>query len=359
MRSIKEAGNLNNKRVIVRTDWNVPVENGQVTDTSRILASLETIKFILDEGGKVIVISHFGREGNSLRPAFDEFNAIIPATFVEDPFSTPLPEDGVVVIENIRKWAEEKENNEEFGKKLARLGDIYVNDAFPSSHDKHASIVGIPKYIPGFAGFGLMREVENLSKAFNPPHPFLFILGGAKFDTKLPLIEKFSALADDVFVGGALANDIFKAKGLNVGKSVVSEGIDVSGIASNENILLPIDIETDSHHIKEPGEVDDDEKIYDAGPKTIEMLKSKIENSKFILWNGPLGDYEKGFTKTTQELARILGESKAETIIGGGDTLAAIKDLNIEKEFTFLSTAGGAMLEFLALGTLPGIEALN
>lgn len=366
MKSIKEAGNLTDKKVIVRTDWNVPVENGQVTDTSRILASLETIKFILDAGGSVIVISHFGRSGDSLEPVFQEFSHIIPAVFVKNPFNTEdaakitnLKPGEVAVIENIRKWPEEESNDESFAKRLADLGDLYVNEAFSNSHREHASIVGIPKFLPHFAGFGLTREVENLDKAFNPPHPFLFILGGAKFDTKLPLIEKFLSIADFVFVGGALANDLFKARGLNVGQSVVSEGIDVSSFAHNPKINIPIDIETDTHHFKKLDEVENTEKIYDAGPETIKMLAEKINNAKFVLWNGPLGDYEKGFNKATEELAKILGTSKAETIIGGGDTLAAIKNLKIEKEFTFLSTAGGAMLEFLANGTLPGIEALK
>ena len=343
---------------MVRVDWNVPVENGQVTDTSRILASLETIKYILDASGKVIIISHFGREGDSLRPAFEAFNEIIPAVFVTDPF-LEKKDESVVVIENIRKWPEEEKNDEEFARKLAALGDIYVNDAFSNSHRAHASMVGIPKFLPHFAGFGLLREVENLSKAFNPPHPFLFALGGAKFDTKIPLIEKFLGIADEIFIGGALANDVFRARGLNVGKSVVSEGMDISNVINNPKIIVPIDIETDSHRMKKPEEVDNDEKIYDAGPETIKMLEEKIKEAKFVLWNGPLGDYEKGFNKATDKLAKILGKSSAETIIGGGDTLASIKNLNIEKDFSFLSTAGGAMLEFLATGTLPAVEALS
>jgi phosphoglycerate kinase len=217
--------------------------------------------------------------------------------------------------------------------------------------------------LPHFAGFGLEREVENLSKAFNPPHPFIFILGGAKFDTKMSLIEKFLNIADYVFVGGALANDIFKAKGLNVGKSVVSEGVsgvNLSSLLDNPKILLPIDIETDAHHVKNPDEVTDGEKIYDAGPETVAMIGEKVKDAKFVLWNGPLGDYEKGFVSGTQGVARLLGETNGiEIIIGGGDTLASIKDLKLEKAFSFLSTAGGAMLEFLANGTLPGIEALK
>jgi len=366
MRSIKEVGDLQGKKVLVRTDWNVPVENGQVTDTSRILASLETIKYILDNHGAVIVISHFGRSGDSLQPAYQEFNNIITSFFIEDPFLEEgkekiknLKEGEVAVLENIRKWPGELENSEEFAKKLSDFGDIYVNEAFSSSHDRHASIISLPKLLPSFAGFGLMREVESLSKAFNPPHPFLFILGGAKFDTKLPVITKFLDIADEIFVGGALANDLWQDEGFNVGQSVVSPEINTAEIAKNPKIILPIDVETDSHRIKKPTEIGDLEKIYDAGPETVNLLKLKIENSKFILWNGPLGDYEKGFTRATEELAKILSESSAETIIGGGDTLAAIKNLKIEKDFSFLSTAGGAMLEFLATGTLPGIEALN
>jgi phosphoglycerate kinase len=233
----------------------------------------------------------------------------------------------IAIFENLRFWME-KENDEDFAKKLADFADIYVNEAFPCSHRKHASIVGVPKFLPHFAGFRFLEEYQKLSEAFNPEHPFLFILGGLKFETKLPLVEKFLQIADNIFIGGALG---VKAKEMP--------------ISENPKIIFPVgDIEA-----------------LDANNETLEMLAEKIKEARFVLWNGPLGNYEKSFTAGTVALSQMLEESSAKVILGGGDTLAVIKPEIKDKisSHGFISTAGGAMLDFLANGTLPGIEALQ
>jgi 3-phosphoglycerate kinase len=235
-------------------------------------------------------------------------------------------------------------------------------------HRKHASIVGVPEFLPHYAGLLVKEEIKNLSKAFNPNKPFLFILGGAKFDTKLPLIHKYLEKADTVFVAGALANDLFKQKGYEVGTSLLTEGdFDLENIINNPKLVTPVDVMVlkpdGTTEFKSPDSVSPDEYISDVGPKTIEKLKELVGESKTIVWNGPLGKYKKGFKDKTEELARIIAsatsENGADSIVGGGDTLASIDVAEFEHGFSFVSTGGGAMLDYLVNETLPGIEALN
>jgi 3-phosphoglycerate kinase len=235
-------------------------------------------------------------------------------------------------------------------------------------HRKHASIVGVPEFLPHYAGLLVKEEIKNLSKAFNPNKPFLFILGGAKFDTKLPLIHKYLEKADTVFVAGALANDLFKQKGYEVGTSLLTEGdFDLENIINNPKLITPVDVMVlkpdGTTEFKSPDSVSSDEYISDVGPKTIEKLKELVGESKTIVWNGPLGKYKKGFKDKTEELARIIAsatsENGADSIVGGGDTLASIDVAEFEHGFSFVSTGGGAMLDYLVNETLPGIEALN
>jgi 3-phosphoglycerate kinase len=286
------------------------------------------------------------------------------------------------LLENIRENKGEKENDKKFAKQLASLADIYVNDAFSVSHREHASICAITGFLPSYAGLQLEEEVKQLSAAFNPSHPFIFILGGAKFDTKLPLIQKFSKTADTVFIGGALANDALKAKGYEVGVSKISDGAtDISAAVNQPKTMIPIDVVVQNHIEKEIGGIGPIDSISDSGSKTLAALKAKIDAAQFILWNGPLGVYEKGFMEGTEKLAEMIAErtensknkkvkskdkkikdeneTSVKSIVGGGDTLAAIAKLGVEDKFTFVSTGGGAMLDFLAQGTLPGIEALE
>jgi 3-phosphoglycerate kinase len=308
MKPITGAENLLGKRVLVRVDWNVPIINDEVVDDFRIAKSLKTIKYLTDAGAKVILCTHLEPESLSVEP----LRKFVP--------------EGVELLENLRINPGEKNNEESFAKELASKADIFVNDAFSVSHRAHASIVGVPKFLPSFAGFGFMDEVENLSKAFNPKRPFLFILGGAKFETKLPLVKKFESIADDIFIAGANAKPALEM-----------------GFANVLNITLPV------------GDVS----ATDLTEENLEILKDKISKAEFVVWNGPLGKYEEGLKAGTLKLAKMLGESGKEVIVGGADTLAAIKELGIFDKFTFVSSGGGAMLDFLANGTLPGIEALN
>lgn len=371
MRTIREAENLRGKRVLVRVDWNVPVENGMVRDDFRITASLPTLEYLRKNGAKIIVISHFeSKDSSSIRPVYNYVKNLWPLSFCGDVADgvahaaiDTLEEGETVLLENLRRNPGEKDNSEEFAKKLASLGDVYVNEAFSASHRTHASIVGIPKFLPSYAGLRFSEEVLRLSSLSDPKKPFLFILGGAKFDTKLPLIERFITVADTVFVGGALAHNFFKIEGKDIGDSLVSEGeFDLTSLLGAGKIELPRDLVIkggDGIGVDTIDHVGTGDMIVDAGPKTIDFLREKIANADTILWNGPLGNYELGFKEGTMALAKVIAESGKESILGGGDTLAAIQELDLYEKFTFVSTGGGAMLNFLSSGTLPGVKALE
>jgi len=372
MKSIKQAQNIKGKKVLLRLDLNVPVRDGKVFNDFRIKKVLPTIEFLKEHGAKIIILSHIGREKtDTLEPVYEYLKNLMPIDFIDDvlgdealEYTEHMKDGQIVMMENLRQHNGEKENDESFAKQIARLGDIYVNEAFANSHREHASVVGIPKLMESFSGILFEREVRNISQSFNPQHPALVIIGGNKLDTKINLIKKFLETYDEVFVGGALANNFFKEKGYEIGKSFfIDDNFGLGEMMQNEKLVLPVDVvvqnETGEIFTKKPDEVLGDEKILDAGSETILLLKEKIKNAKFILMNGPLGDYEKGFGKPTEEIIKAISESEAETIIGGGDTTALINDLKIEEKFSFVSTGGGAMLEFLMNETLQGIESLN
>ncbi|TSC73761.1 MAG: Phosphoglycerate kinase [Parcubacteria group bacterium Gr01-1014_48] len=351
----------------------VPCKGDEVLDDFRLRAVLPTVQYLRREGARTLI---FGKRGSkkeeTLSPVYHYFLKQFPLTFVDsiDDQKTAdalshLEDGEMVLFENIRQYDGEITNDKEFAKKLARLADIYVNECFPVSHREEASIVGVPQFLPSYAGIRFMEEVRSLSRAFEPLHPFLFILGGAKFETKIPLLKKFFKLADHVFVGGALQNDFFRLKGYEIGRSVVSEKtIDLGDMLHDPKLLLPIDVEIEHEDkttaVVKPMHVAKEDRIVDAGPASIKMLKKYIDKSKFIIWNGPLGYYEDGFEAQTKAFAELVNTSSAEVIIGGGDTLAAIAALGLGSRNSklFLSTGGGAMLDFLARETLPGIEAL-
>jgi phosphoglycerate kinase len=378
MKTLRDIQNLQGVKVLVRADFNVPIQNGVVADNYRIRMAMPTIDFLTSRGAKVILVSHIEANKsetvpvnvNSLKPVAAEFAKLgRKIQFVENVkntyqiIETTLKNGEVMLLENIRSFPGEEANDVGFAEELASLADIYVNEAFPVSHRSHASIVGVPKYLPSYAGLQFEQEVRHLSRSFNPPHPFLFILGGAKFGTKLPLVERFIQLADTVFIGGALANDLLKEKQYEIGRSLISKGdFDFKHIVSSEKLLLPIDITNDKREVKNVGTLTPEDVILDAGPRTLALLKEKIDAAKFILWNGPLGLYEQGYQEPTLGLAKLIGDATsrgAETVVGGGDTVAAIATLGMADKITFISTGGGAMLDFLAKGTLPGIEALE
>ena len=366
-KKIQDVKDLKGKRVLVRADYNVPVADGVVVDDYRIRKSLPTVEFLKNAGAKIILISHI-ESGSTLRPVFDNLQKHFRLTFCEDCLDDhaaidEMKEGDVILCENVRLYSGEKTNDADFAKKLASLAGVYVNDAFPVSHRKHASVCRITEFLPSYAGLLFQSEVEHLSISFNPPHPFLFILGGAKFDTKIPLIVKFIDRADKVFVGGALAHNFFKELGREIGASFVSEGnFDLVKLYETGKIILPIDTVVEKNGERTAKRVAECEKtdvMLDNGPETLKEIEEAMKDAKFILWNGPLGNYESGYKEGTLKLATLIAESGAKTVVGGGDTLATIAELKIEDKFTFVSTAGGAMLDFLANGTLPGIECLD
>ena len=383
MKTLVDIQYLKDVRALVRVDFNVPIAKGKVVNDYRIRMALPTINSLRDKGAKVILMSHLEvkeGEANTLEPVAATLNALgVPVKFVKNIQGALNVIEGMkggdcILLENLRQFDGEKANDSKFAKELASLGDIYVNDAFSVCHREHASVVGVPKLLPSYAGLQMQNEIKNLSQAFHPAHPFLFILGGAKFETKLPLLERFIGLADDVFVGGALANDFFKAQGHEIGKSLVSTTeLNLERYLPNPKLILPVDVVISDdasgkgsaeQSTKSADSITSTEKVMDAGPKTLELLRAKIEVAGFILWNGPLGLYENGYQGGTLEVAKMIAGragsiNSVTSIVGGGDTLAAIATLGLEDKFTFVSTAGGAMLDFLAKGTLPGIEALN
>lgn len=369
MRELKDLPDIKGKTVFVRVDYNVPVVDGKVGDDFRITKSFQTIDFLKEKGARIILASHIEGSSETLRPVYEYLKELYPLVFVKDYFPQGkevvhqyLDAGGIVLLENLRIYEGEKANDTMFAAYLSGFADYYVNEAFPAAHRSHASVVGIPKFIPGFAGSVFAEEIKNLSKVFHPEHPFLFILGGAKFETKLPLVEKFYESADTMFIGGALANDFFKSRGVATGKSLLSAGEFHLERFQSDKLQIPTDVvveNTDGKITKNIADVLADDVISDVGEQSIKHLAYSIAEARCIVWNGPLGNYEKGFKEGTLALAKAIAESGAQSIVGGGDTIASIKELTIEDKFTFISTGGGAMLDFLAHETLPGITALD
>ena len=274
----------------------------------------------------------------------------------------------VLMLENLRWMKGEKENDPHFASELASLADIFVQDSFDVCHRKHASVVGLPALLPAYSGFLLVEEVKQLKKALKPKRPAFAVIAGSKFSTKEPVLHALLHDYQQVFVGGALANDLLKSEGFFVGDSLVSDGDHVAmrELTTNPQILLPKDAlvapreaKRDSAELVGVGHVPERTAILDVGPETIEYLQPYIKKAKTVLWNGTLGKYENGFTDGTEALARALLTSKAHVIVGGGDTVTALDDLGLTKKFGFVSTGGGAMLDFLSRGSLPGLDALG
>ncbi|MHB8913583.1 MAG: phosphoglycerate kinase, partial [Minisyncoccota bacterium] len=355
MRTVRDIPVLQNIPVLLRTAMNVPIENGRVMNDYRLRRDLPTIRFLSERGARVVLISHIGEEGTAtLAPVAEALGKLLPhVSFFPETIGPRaraavrnLLPGYILVLENLRRDRGERMNDPSFARELAALADVFVQDSFDTCHRAHASIVGVPKLLPSYAGLLLEEEVRELTKARTPKSPSLAVIGGAKFGTKETVLTALLKTYDHVFVGGALADDFLKASGKDIGKSLVSiedNAAAVKKLLANPKLVIPVDsvIEHDA--------------ILDQGAGTNALLDSLAQKSKTILWNGPLGKYENGFTAGTDAFARSVAASGAHSVIGGGDTIAAIEDLGLLSKFSFVSTGGGAMLDFLTDGTLPGI----
>mgnify|MGYP001291930174 FL=1 len=379
------------KKALVRVDFNVPLADGKITDDTRIQAALPTIQYLINEGARVILMSHLGRpkgqvnEAYRLDPVAQRLAELLnkEVTKVDDCIgpeveeAAGMMEDGdVLVLENTRFYKEETDNDPEFAKKLASIADVFVSDAFGTVHRAHASTVGVAEYLPAVAGFLLQRELEVLGEVIeNPEHPFVAIMGGAKVSDKIGVIHNLMDKVDYLLVGGGIANTFIRAKGYETGKSLVEEDkLDLAKELLKEaeekgvELVLPVDVvvadefsnDANFKEVTIDNIPSDWESLDSGGTKTIEKYTEIIKNAKTVIWNGPIGVFElDNFAKGTFAVARALAESDARTIIGGGDSAAAVKKAGLEDKIYHISTGGGASLMFLEGKPLPGVEALD
>jgi phosphoglycerate kinase len=375
------------KKVLVRVDFNVPIKDGKVTDDTRIRAALPTIDYLLKQGAAVILFSHLGRPKGgpdpkySMKPVADYLGGMVnaPVKFAEEAAgpkakaaADSLKPGEILVLENTRFFPGEEKNDKDLAKQFAELADVFVMDAFGSAHRAHASTEGVTRYLPAVAGFLMEKEIQYLGQAIsNPERPFVAILGGAKISDKIGVIRNLLGKSDAILIGGAMANTFFKAQGYPMGDSLVeNEVLDLARELLQEGgtkIHLPVDavISTAGDGSAEQkvisvGPVPDGWRILDIGPETVKKFSKVIKDAKTVVWNGPMGLFETpAFARGTFEVARALAESKAATIVGGGDSAAAIQQSGLADKITHISTGGGASLEMLEGITLPGVAALQ
>jgi phosphoglycerate kinase len=385
---------LRGKRALVRVDFNVPMQDGEITDDTRLRAALPTIEELRKGGAKVILISHFDRpkgrrvDSMSLKPVVEPLSKLlgVHVAFADDCVGEVaeraegfLQPGGVLLLENLRFHAGEEANDPAFAKQLAALGDLYVDDAFSAAHRAHASTEAVAHLLPAYAGEGMRRELTALDRALgNPERPVLGIVGGSKVSSKLELLKHLVTKLDKLAIGGGMANTFLYAQGHDVGASYCEKDLadtarEIIGLAGRNNckLFLPLDIVVAEKmapgaaaRVRGLGEVDDDERILDAGPETVARLKRAMDNSKTLIWNGPLGVFEiPPFDKGTIEAAKYAAEltkaGKLVAVSGGGDTVAALNAAGVTDDFTFVSTAGGAFLEWMEGKSLPGVQALE
>lgn len=366
---LEDYASLKGKRVLVRLDWNMPVaQDGSISDTSRADVTFDFLKKLSFAGARMILMTHYGEKGESLSPMIPYIKQHVPfTTFTPSLDFTELTENvnklqegEALLLENVRLFPGEEDNLPSLSRSFAALGDLYINNAFSVSHREHASVVGIPKYVLSYMGPLFVRELEHLTKALKPEKPALLVIGGAKIKTKLKLIESYLDKGVSVFVGGAMVHDIWKAKGIQIGNSLFDGSTQLSETFLHHPLLLtPIDVVLENGQTVAFSAIPHDGKVVDCGVGTITNLAKIISDSKTVIANGPLGLYEKGWLKGTESLLGVMSASSAETIIGGGDTVAVAHTLKLLKSFSFVSLGGGAMLEYLASGTLPGVHAVT
>ena len=382
---------VNGKKVLVRVDFNVPIdENGSITDDRRIREALPTIKYLREHNAKVILMSHLGRPKGkfnmkySLKPVAERLSKKLGADVklagdvIGDEvlaMVNSLKESEVMLLENVRFYEEEEKNDKEFSKKIAALGDIYVNDAFGTAHRAHATTAGIAEYLPSAIGFLIKKELDIMGKALTSPvRPFVAILGGAKVSDKIGVIENLMDKVDALLIGGGMAFTFYKAMGYEIGKSILeADKVELAGEILEKakekriKLLLPIDIviaaefNNDAHRSTVTANmIPEDQLGLDIGEHTREVYSDIVKNAKTVVWNGPMGVFEMpNFAKGTFALAEAMSECKGTTIVGGGDSAAAIEQLGFADKITHISTGGGASLEFLEGKILPGIDVIN
>jgi phosphoglycerate kinase len=389
MKSIRDLS-LSGRRVFLRVDFNVPLENGRVTDSTRIRETLPTLRRAIEARARVICASHLGKpkgkrnEKYSLAPIATELAKELarPVRFVDDCVGEEvartvgeLADGDVLLLENLRFHGGEEDNDLEFSRQLASSADVYVDDAFGAAHRAHASVVGVPRLMSQKgAGLLMEKEVKELSRLLKPERPFAAILGGAKISGKIETLRALARSADLLLIGGGMANHFVRALGLSVGRSLLDpESVplarEILDICKKEgkSIALPSDFVVakspeDASGARTVGiaKIPEDSMTLDVGPKTLEQFQRLLEPARTIFWNGPMGVFERPpFDRGTRELALLLAKSKAVTVVGGGESVAAVHAAGVADQFTHVSTGGGASLEFLASGTLPGIEALG
>ena len=381
---------LDSKKVLIRVDFNTPVKDGKVTDNTRIVAALPTIKYLLDKGACLVVMTHLGRPKGekkaefSLKPVRDEFEKLLgkKVSLASDVIGDDVKKEveslkkgDVLLLENVRFYKGEEANDMEFARTLASYGDLYVNDAFGTAHRAHASTEGVSHFLPSYAGFLIEKEIKFMSPLLEKPeHPFVALIGGSKVSSKISVLESLSKTCDTIVIGGGMAYTFLKVQGHSVGKSLVEDDYIETAKSFLEStkkrgvkVILPLDHLCASEFNENADavyvdslDIPSDLMGLDIGKKTVAEIKGAIESAKTVCWNGPMGVFEfEKFSHGTEEVAKALSESDAITVVGGGDSVAAVNKFHLSDKISHVSTGGGASLEFLEGKTLPGIKALE